>query len=176
MSVRRHTRTGSHPQRVTKPMTQEMIGSAAPRRAERINPKWRVHYKRLLELRDQLVNQQRDQFADAVTEQPGFSMHMADAGTDSYDRDLALSMLSHEQGALYEVEEALNRIRNGTYGICEATGKKIPAARLQAVPWTRFTSEAERALEKKGAAERAQLHARETVRRGEPAPEPEEES
>jgi RNA polymerase-binding transcription factor DksA len=151
-----------------------MIGSTPV--PERISPKWRTHYQRLLELRDQLLNEQRHQFTDAVNEQPGFSMHMADAGTDSYDRDFALSMLSHEQDAVYEVEEALNRIRNGTYGVCELTGKRIPAARLEAVPWTRFTTEAEQKLERKGDVERAQLGGRETVRHGEPPPEPEQES
>ncbi len=84
-------------------------------------------------------------------------MHMADAGTDSYDRDVALSMLSHEQDAIYEIEQALNRIRNGTYGICELTGKRIARGRLAAIPWTRFSVAAERALEREGAVAHARL-------------------
>src|SRR5437667_415062 len=82
---------------------------------------------------------------------PPFSTHMADAATDTYDRDFALSMLSCEQDSLYEIDEALDRIRDGTYGVCELTGKKIEPQRLEAIPWTRFTAEAEKQLEKQGA-------------------------
>ena len=53
-------------------------------------------------------------------------MHQADAGSDVYDRDFALSLLSQEQDALYEIDQALKRIELGTYGICEMSGKSIP--------------------------------------------------
>ncbi len=92
---------------------------------------------------------------------------MADAGTDEYDRDFALGMLSSQQDAVYEIEEALNRIWDGTYGICELTGKRIPQARLEAIPWARFTAEAEKQLEKDGALHRTRLGPRETVVRPE---------
>ena len=88
---------------------------------------------------------------------------MADVATNSYDRDWALSMISSEQNVLYEIEQALNRIRTGTYGKCEVTGKPIPMERLNAVPWTRFITEAERELEKSGQLERAKLGHRERV-------------
>ena len=83
--------------------------------------------------------------------------HIADAGTDSYDRDFALSMISSEQNALFEIEEALNRIKTGRYGTCEATGKKIDPERLEAIPWTRFSAEAERDLEKNNAVDKTRL-------------------
>ena len=88
---------------------------------------------------------------------------MADAGTDTYDRDLALGVLSSEQDALLEIEQALNRIREGTYGICELTGKRIEPARLAAIPWTRFSASAEKELEQTGALKRAGLGPRESV-------------
>ena len=69
---------------------------------------------------------------------------------DSYDRDWALALLSSDQNAALEINEALERIRSGTYGKCELTGKTIPVERLKAVPWTRFTAEAERELEERG--------------------------
>jgi RNA polymerase-binding transcription factor DksA len=69
------------------------------------------------------------------------STHMADSASEELDRELALSCLSTKQDELYEVEAALQRIANGTYGICEKTGARIPAARLQAIPWTRFSRE-----------------------------------
>jgi DnaK suppressor protein len=169
MSVTRHI----HSKAKGKSAATELLGDSHP--GEQINPRWRKHLSRLLNLREHLLKQQRAQFNDAIEDSPTFSMHMADAGTDSYDRDLALSMLSHEQDAVYEVEEALNRIRDGTYGICELTGRKIPAARLEAILWTRFTAEAEKTLEKKGAFQRAQLGPRETVGCEAPDPEPEAE-
>jgi RNA polymerase-binding transcription factor DksA len=75
-------------------------------------------------------------------------MHQADAGSDAYDKDFALSLLSQEQDALYEVEEALKRIDNGTYGTCEMSGKSIPHPRLEALPFARFTVQCQTDVEK----------------------------
>jgi DnaK suppressor protein len=130
---------------------------AVLRRAERVNPKWRTHFRRLTELRDHLLGLRRDLARDAMEERPAFSKHMADAGTDSYDRDLALGLLSHQQDSVYEIEQALSRIHNGTYGVCELTGKRISAARLAAIPWTRFTAAAEKAIENEGGVRLARL-------------------
>ena len=80
-----------------------------------------------------------------------YSLHMGDSGTDNFDRDLALGMLSSDQEAMFEIEEALRRIEKGTYGVCELTGKKIPKTRLDVNPWARFTVEAQSQLEKEGA-------------------------
>jgi DnaK suppressor protein len=74
--------------------------------------------------------------------------HQADAGSDAYEKDFALSLLSQEQDALYEIEEALKRIEVGTYGICEMSSKPIPHARLEAIPFARFTVECQQQLEK----------------------------
>src|SRR2546422_11185750 len=108
-----------------KPMaaTRDVLGTAAP--GPPVKPKWRPHYKRLTALREALLHRQGDLTKDALEEHPTFSSHMADAGTDHYDRDFALGMLSSEQGALYQIEQALDRIRNGAYGTCELTGKTI---------------------------------------------------
>ena len=81
-------------------------------------------------------------------------MHQADAGSDAYDRDFALSLLSQEQDALYEIDEALKRIELGTYGICEMSAKPIPHARLEAIPFARFTVECQSQLEKQSKASR----------------------
>jgi len=140
-------------------------------RTERVPARWRRHYKRLIELREELQNRRVALTRDAQDQQPVFSTHMADAGTDTYDRDFALGMLSFEQDALYEIEQALNRIRNGAYGTCELTGKRIEAARLEAIPWTRFSAAAERELEKQGAVKRPGLGPRETVAKTEASAE-----
>ena len=78
-----------------------------------------------------------------------YGVHMADCGTDNFDRDFALSLLSSDQDAIYEIEEALKRIDRGSFGICEVTGKPIPVTRLTAIPWTRFTVEAQSQLERR---------------------------
>lgn len=77
----------------------------------------------------------------------GYSQHMADAGTDTFDRDFALGLLSSEQDALFEIEEAIQRIINGTYGVCEITGVPINKERLKAVPFTRYSLEGQKQLE-----------------------------
>jgi RNA polymerase-binding transcription factor DksA len=77
-----------------------------------------------------------------------FGMHQADAGSDAYDRDFALSLLSQEQNSLYEIDQALKRIDEGAYGMCEMSGKAIPHVRLEALPFTRYTVECQAELEK----------------------------
>ena len=77
-----------------------------------------------------------------------FGMHQADAGSDAYDRDFALSLLSQEQDALYEIEEALKRVNDGSYGMCEISGRPIPRERLHAIPFARCTVECQEILEK----------------------------
>jgi len=88
------------------------------------------------------------------SEASAFGMHQADAGSDAYDRDFALSLLSQEQDALYEIDQALKRIELGTYGVCEMSGKQIPRARLEAIPFARFTVECQSQLEKQNKASR----------------------
>lgn len=78
----------------------------------------------------------------------GYSQHMADAGTDTFDRDFALSMVSSEQDALQEIEAAIDRIFDGTYGFCEVTGKQIRDERLMAVPFTRYSMKTQENIEK----------------------------
>jgi RNA polymerase-binding transcription factor DksA len=115
-----------------------------------INPKWAWHYQVLLALRDRLLEERGERRAEAAQPLEPHSMDIADSATDECDHNLALAELSAEQDALYEVDEALKRILNGTYGLCEETGKPIPAARLRAIPWTRFGKEVEVRLENKG--------------------------
>ena len=77
-----------------------------------------------------------------------YGQHMADAGTDTFDRDFALSLVSSEQEALTEIDAAIKRIHDGSYGICEITQKPIAKERLLAVPFTRYSAEAQKDLEK----------------------------
>jgi DnaK suppressor protein len=124
---------------------------------KRIKPEWQKYYHRLLELREQLQRQMSGLAKESAEEIPGYSLHMADSGTDNFDRDFALSLLSSDQDAMYEIEEALKRIEKNTYGICELTGKPIPKTRLEAIPWTRFTVQAQAQLEREGALRQRRL-------------------
>ena len=142
--------------------TPDVLGNPAAAK-EKIRPKFRVYYDRLNRLRADLVRRHETLARQALEEKPNYGTHMADAGTDTYDRDLVLGLASSDQEALYEIDEALDRVRNGTYGICELTGKAIEPERLEAIPWTRFTAEAEAELEKEGAIKRARLGDQETV-------------
>ncbi len=128
-----------------------------------VKPQWLKYYQRLLELRDQLTRQMDGLAKESAQEMAGYSLHMADSGTDNFDRDFALSLLSSDQDAVYEIEEALKRIEKNTYGICELTGKPIPRSRLEAIPWTRFTVEAQAQLEREGALRQRRLGALGTV-------------
>jgi RNA polymerase-binding transcription factor DksA len=114
--------------------------------------------KLLLDLRDHLIdgvnflasdNLKRSN-RDASGELSGYSLHMADAGTDNFDREFALSLVSNEQEALYEIEEALKRLEHSTFGICGNCEKAIMKARLEAVPFARLCVNCQSIIEKDG--------------------------
>src|ERR1700745_1821617 len=127
---------------------------------EKLSPFLKKQKAKLLQLRDSLLAAMMGVLRDTWRERSerseasAFGMHQADAGSDAYDRDFALSLLSQEQDALYEIDEALKRIELGTYGICEMSGKPIPRARLEAIPFARFTVECQSQLEKQSKASR----------------------
>ena len=116
--------------------------------------------EKLLQLRDAMVDSMAGVAQDTLrsraegSEASAFGMHQADAGSDAYDRDFALSLLSQEQDALYEIDQALKRIELGSYGVCEMSGKPIPHARLEAIPFARFTVQCQAQLEKQNKASR----------------------
>ena len=86
---------------------------------------------------------------DSAGEVGGYSFHMADAGTDSMEREISFDIASKEGRLLREIDDALRRIYNGVYGICEASGKTIARARLEALPWARYTIEEQAHMEMK---------------------------
>ena len=128
--------------------------SKAPANDNHLPPFIKKQKERLLVLRDSMLDSMTGVARDSLrsraegSEASAFGMHQADAGSDAYDRDFALSLLSQEQDALYEIDEALKRIDDGTYGVCEMSGKAIPHARLEAIPFARYTVECQSSLEK----------------------------
>lgn len=129
-------------------------------REKKLDPFTRKQKDKLLQLRDAMVDSMAGVAQDTLrsraegSEASAFGMHQADAGSDAYDRDFALSLLSQEQDALYEIDQALKRIELGTYGVCEMSGKHILRARLEAIPFARFTVECQSQLEKQSKASR----------------------
>ncbi len=75
---------------------------------------------------------------DASGDLSGYSIHMADMATDSYDREFSLNRASVEQKIIYQIDEALKRIEDGEYGMCMACGNLIAKKRLKAVPHAKF--------------------------------------
>jgi RNA polymerase-binding transcription factor DksA len=128
-----------------------------------LTPFLKKQQERLLQLRDSLLDAMAGVAKDNLrsraegSEASAFGMHQADAGSDAYDRDFALSLLSQEQDALYEIEEALKRIEQGTYGTCEMSGKAIAHARLEALPFARYTVECQSQLEKQNRVSRTRV-------------------
>ena len=122
-----------------------------------IPTKWKRYYKLLIELRTHVKEELALHTAETLKQSSkensgdlsGYGSHQADAGTDTFDRDFALGILSTEHDALNEIEEAIYRIKDGSYGICEQTGKAIKKERLSVVPFTRFSLEGQIEFEKK---------------------------
>ncbi len=84
---------------------------------------------------------------DAAGDLSSMPIHMADIGTDNYDQEFALGLMDSERKLLKEIDDALQRVERKAYGVCQATGKPIPKARLEAQPWARYCVEYARMLE-----------------------------
>lgn len=131
-------------------------GNSRQNDEKKVPKKFKVYYDLLIELRDH-VNDELDLHTretlkksnkDDSGDIASYSQHMADEGTDNFDRDFALSLVSNEQEALAEIEEAIGRIFDGSYGVCEITGEPINKERLMAVPFTKHSLEGQKQLEK----------------------------
>jgi len=79
----------------------------------------------------------------------GYTYHMADVATDTYDREFSLSLASNDRKALYEFDDALKKIEEGAFGICEECKLLIARGRLKAVPYARLCVKCQQMKEKK---------------------------
>jgi RNA polymerase-binding transcription factor DksA len=127
-------------------------GRAAPqrRKGKTLSVFLRGQQEKLLELRATLESSMNG-IARATrlekADSSALATHNGDAGSDACDRDFALSLLSQDTNALFEIDAALQRIEQGSYGICEISGQSIPVARLRAMPFARFTVECQAKIE-----------------------------
>lgn len=122
-----------------------------PAKQNKVPRKFQKYFALLADLRDEVRAELNLHSSDTLKrsskDDAGDIAISVDAGTDNFDRDFALSLLSTEQDALNEIEAAIQRIYDGTYGICEETGVEIDAERLEAVPFTRFSVEGQKSHE-----------------------------
>ncbi len=149
-------RPGVAPARLAAPA--QAPRNAPPRKGdERLSPEELKHFEsRLLSERVRIMREMghlestvlKVNPRDSAGELSGYSFHMADAGTDSMEREKAFDIASKEGRLLLEIDDALRRVYNGTYGLCEASGKPISKARLEALPWARLSLEEQEKLEK----------------------------
>lgn len=107
----------------------------------------------LLDKRRELVGDMSHMEREALRSASGTNlsnlpMHMADMGTDNYEQEFTLGLVEKERVLLREINQALAKIQDGTYGICEGTGKPISKVRLEAQPWARFSIEYARQMER----------------------------
>jgi DnaK suppressor protein len=111
---------------------------------EMLLAKWREILGDVSTIEDEALRKSR---LDASGDLSSMPIHMADLGTDNYEQEFALGLLDGERKLLQELSDALQRIEDGTYGICEGTGRPIPKARLKANPWARYCVEYARRVE-----------------------------
>ena len=106
--------------------------------------------KRLEEMRSQVLHALKGSTKEvtAPDEAKGYSQHSADEGTDDFVRNVNLEVTTKEFGLLRQIERALEKIEEGTYGICDLSGEEIPLKRLEVVPYATTTVKAQEKLEK----------------------------
>jgi RNA polymerase-binding protein DksA len=107
----------------------------------------------LLRKRAELVGDVSTMENEALMGQSGslshLPQHMAEQGSDTYGQSLSLDLAAADRRLIKEIDDALKRIDDGTYGVCELTGKPIRAERLEELPWARYSIEAARELERR---------------------------
>jgi len=161
---------GNRSNNIATASISDLLGGSNPFRkgegfvdeSKQVPEKFRRYYRLLVDMRDALhkglafhsESALKKSGKDDAGDLSGYSQHLADAGTDTADRDFALSLISNEQEALKEIADAIERMKKGSYGTCEITSKPIPAARLIAVPFTRYSLEGQKELERNRRAHR----------------------
>jgi DnaK suppressor protein len=106
--------------------------------------------KRLEDIKAQMTQLVRDTSAEVKSpeESKGYSQHQADEGTDDFNRTITLEVTSKEFQILRQIERALEKIEEGTYGVCDISGEEIPLKRLEAIPYATMTVKAQEKFEK----------------------------
>ena len=130
--------------------------SLKPFKKKRINPKFEPYRKLLLKAKEQIVgdikhlsDENSGSTNDRSGDVSGHALHMADVATDMYDREFLLGLAANDRELLYEIDEAVGRIQEGTYGVCVQCKKNVPVTRLKAIPQVRTCMKCQEKLENK---------------------------
>lgn len=134
-----------------KPVTSD---SKMQKNRAGLSPKELEHFRSLLlekrrEILGDVTSMEREALRSANTNLSTLPLHMADTGTDAYEQEFTLGLVEKDRQLLREIQIALAKIQDGSYGLCEGTGKPISKARLEAQPWARYSIEHARELEKR---------------------------
>ena len=107
-------------------------------------------HKRLVELKNQMLNLVKGstELVRSADESKGYSQHQADEGTDDFDRTINLEVSSKEISIIKQIDRALEKITEGSYGQCDITGEDIPMKRLEALPYASMTVQSQEKFEK----------------------------
>jgi DnaK suppressor protein len=137
------------------PLPDRVATNLKPRKNQAgFNARELEHFRdKLLEKRREIVGDMSSMEREALrsggtSNLSTLPIHMADMGTDNYEQEFTLGLVEKDRNLLREINNALAKIQNGTYGICEGTGKPIPKARLEVQPWARFGVEYQSRMEK----------------------------
>jgi len=140
----------------SRPIPEAVPTDGKPRKNQAgLNVRELEHFRaQLLEKRRELVGDMVSMESEALRTSGGSNLsnlplHMADMGTDNYEQEFTLGLVEKDRNLLREINTALAKIQNGTYGICEGTGKPITKVRLEAQPWARFSIEHARSMERR---------------------------
>ncbi|MBN3040152.1 MAG: TraR/DksA C4-type zinc finger protein [Candidatus Omnitrophica bacterium] len=124
---------------------------------KRFSKKELEFYKeKLLNLKDDIMNQISDMAKETFMktqkemsgDMSGYGLHIADAASDNYERDFSLDLVSSERKIVLEIDAALKRVEDGTYGVCLKSGKPISKARLNAIPYAKYSRKCQEEIEK----------------------------
>ena len=123
----------------------------------KLNKKDLAEYKKLITKRKNEILEAIDHISedtlkksqkDASGDISGYTFHMADVATDNYDREFSLGLASNDRQMLYELDDALKRVDDGTFGVCEECKSVLTKARLKALPYARLCLNCQQKREK----------------------------
>ncbi len=164
LELAQRTTTGMRPSKANKRTPTETSGEGGyvarnskqpSRHRRRLTPKEVEDFQqRLLDKRRDLIGDVRCLHDEAMNSGGGggngsnsMPIHMAERGSDTWEQAFTLRLSEAQASILRDIDAALQRIQDGAYGICEATGERIAKARLRAIPWTRYSIEYARKCE-----------------------------
>ena len=142
--AQKHKKTSGKKTRSNHTKKSRLIANDIKRFKQMLLEKREEILRNVNEFEDEALKKSR---LDASGDLSSMPIHMADIGTDNYEQEFALGLMDSERKLLREIDDALVRIEQKTYGICEGTGKPIPKVRLEASPWARYCVEYARMLE-----------------------------